>query len=133
MVRDHGVLRWVLHFVGLVHHYRHLFPRSGMELVLARAGLGSASGRGADQRRSAVHVWVPRLPGVGDFRIVPDSRLLRGRIRRALFMDTIAARERSVVGIPGRRSRDYPEVGPGAIWNPRLPAARDGRRVYEHS
>src|SRR5260370_35043022 len=123
MVRDHGVLRRIPYFVGLVHHYRRLLPRPRLELVLARAGLGSASGRGADQRRFAIHVRLPRLPGVGDFRIVPDSRLLRGRIRRALFMDTIAARERSVVGISWRRSRDYPAVGSGTFWNAQVPAA----------
>ena len=60
-VRDSDFLLRLPRAVGLVHHHRNLFPRPRMELVLARAGVGSASGRGADQRRFAVPVRLPRL------------------------------------------------------------------------
>ena len=86
-LRDPDFLLRIPHSMGLVHHHRNFFPRPRMELVLARADLGSASGRGADQRRSAVYVRLPRLFAVGDVRPVRDRGVFRRRLRRLVLVD----------------------------------------------
>ena len=60
--RRFEILTFLLGFQALwvvLHHHRDLFPRPRMELVLARAGVGSASGGIADQRRFALPVGLP--------------------------------------------------------------------------
>ena len=52
------------------------FRGPGWNWFWARQVWDPAPGRGADQRRSAVHVRVPRLPGICPVRIIPHQGLL---------------------------------------------------------
>ena len=76
------------------HHHRHVFPRAGVELVLALAALGPAQGRGLDQRGPALSFRVSRLLVVGDFRLDGHCSLFRFRLSGVLLLGSQSQRKR---------------------------------------
>src|SRR5579885_879765 len=102
-----------------------------MELVLARAILGPAHGGSADQRGPSLHVRISRLHPVRAVRAFVDRRIFRDWDGAVLLVGLSEARQRSMVGISGRGSRAAGKMGPGALRDYRLSAARDAGGVHQ--
>ena len=95
--RKYEIMTFFLGFhvsVDCHHHYRHVLPRAGMELVLALATLGRAQGRRIDQCGPALSIRVSRLLVVGDFRVDGHWSLLRLRLDCLLLLGSQTQRKR---------------------------------------
>jgi hypothetical protein len=90
------------------HHHRHVFSRTGVELVLALATLGCAQSCCPDQCGPAVSFRPSQLLVVGDFWFDGHCRLFRFRLGCLLLL-----------GSQSERKRVSRALGHGAVYSHR--------------